>query len=200
MKGFIGQEAHHGNEHDAFNAFMESKGVPTGKVDAYVKDGLKFMAKWLSPERQLAKTCALEHFTAMLAEMILEDPEFIEGMDERMVPLWLWHAVEESEHKSVAFDVYRDQVDSYWVRTSEMALPPWNLSVLLSCITTSCAPRWMIPPTGNPCVRGLTGWWVNPVGCASWVNLTWRITSATSILPSVIASTCASRGWKNCHG
>ena len=121
VKGFIGQEAHHGNEHDAFNHFMESKGVPTGKVDAYVKDGLKFMAKWLSPERQLAKTCALEHFTAMLAEMILEHPEFIEGMDERMVPLWLWHAVEESEHKSVAFDVYRDQVDSYWVRTSEMA-------------------------------------------------------------------------------
>ncbi|WP_323775275.1 metal-dependent hydrolase [Alcanivorax sp.] len=122
VKGFIGQEAHHGNEHDAFNHFMESKGVPTGKVDAYVKDGLKFMAKWLSPERQLAKTCALEHFTAMLAEMILEHPEFIEGMDERMVPLWLWHAVEESEHKAVAFDVYQDQVDSYWVRTSEMAL------------------------------------------------------------------------------
>ena len=121
VKGFIGQEAHHGNEHDAFNAFMESKGVPTGKVDAYVKDGLKFMAKWLSPERQLAKTCALEHFTAMLAEMILEHPEFIEGMDERMLPLWLWHAVEESEHKAVAFDVYQDQVNNYWVRTSEMA-------------------------------------------------------------------------------
>ena len=121
VKGFIGQEAHHGNEHDAFNAFMESKGVPTHKVDAYVKEGLKFMAKWLSPERQLAKTCALEHFTAMLAEMILENPEFIEGMDQRMVPLWLWHAIEESEHKSVAFDVYREQVDSYWVRSSEMA-------------------------------------------------------------------------------
>ncbi len=121
VKGFIGQEAHHGNEHDAFNEFMESKGVPTKKVDAFVKDGLKFMAKVLSPERQLAKTCALEHFTAMLAEMILENPEFIKGMDERMVPLWLWHAIEESEHKAVAFDVFQDQVDSYWVRSSEMA-------------------------------------------------------------------------------
>lgn len=121
VKGFIGQEAHHGNEHDVFNDFMESKGVPARKVDAFVKDGMKFLAKWLSPERQLAKTCALEHFTAMLAEMILEHPEFIKGMDERMVPLWLWHAIEESEHKSVAFDVYKDQVDSYWVRSSEMA-------------------------------------------------------------------------------
>ena len=122
VKGFIGQEAHHGNEHDAFNHFMESKGVPTGKVDEFVNRGMRFMAKHLSPQRQLAKTCALEHFTAMLAELMLEHPDFFKGMDERMLPLWLWHAVEESEHKAVAFDVYQDQVDSYWVRTSEMAL------------------------------------------------------------------------------
>ncbi|MFN3713658.1 MAG: metal-dependent hydrolase [Alcanivoracaceae bacterium] len=122
VKGFIGQEAHHGNEHEVFNAFMEERGVPTGKVSRFVLDGLKMQGKWLSPERQLAKTCALEHFTAMLAELILENPEFLKGMDERMLPLWLWHAVEESEHKAVAFDVYQDQVGSYWVRTSEMAI------------------------------------------------------------------------------
>ena len=121
VKGFIGQEAHHGNEHDAFNHFMESKGVPTGKVDEFVNSGMRFMAKHLSPQRQLAKTCALEHFTAMLAELMLEHPDFFKGMDERMLPLWLWHAVEESEHKAVAFDVYQDQVNNYWVRTSEMA-------------------------------------------------------------------------------
>jgi hypothetical protein len=122
VKGFIGQEAHHGNEHETFNAFMRSKGVPTDIVEKFVLNGLKWQGKVLSPERQLAKTCALEHFTAMLAELILENPEFLEGMDERLVPLWMWHAVEESEHKSVAFDVYQDQVDNYWVRTSEMAM------------------------------------------------------------------------------
>ena len=62
-----------------------------------------------------------EKFTAMFAEMILEHPEFLDGMDERLRPLWLWHAVEESEHKSVAFDVYQQQVGNYWIRTSEMA-------------------------------------------------------------------------------
>lgn len=122
VKGFIGQEAHHGNEHEAFNSFLREKGIPTDIVERFVLDGLKWQGKFLSPERQLAKTCALEHFTAMLAEMILENPEFIAGMDERLVPLWLWHAVEESEHKSVAFDVYQDQVDNYWVRVSEMAI------------------------------------------------------------------------------
>lgn len=122
VKGFIGQEAHHGNEHENFNDFMESKGVPTRKVHDFVHNGLKMVAKRLSPERQLAKTCALEHFTAMLAELMLENPDFFDGMDERMLPLWLWHAVEESEHKAVAYDVYKDQVDSYWIRTSEMAI------------------------------------------------------------------------------
>lgn len=122
VKGFIGQEAHHGNEHERFNALMQMKGMPTEKVSNFVLEGLKWQAKHMSRERQLAKTCALEHFTAMLAESILENPEFLKGMDERMLPLWLWHAVEESEHKSVAFDVYQEQVDNYWTRVSEMAL------------------------------------------------------------------------------
>lgn len=122
VKGFIGQEAHHGNEHDAFNAFLEQHGMPASKVSRFVLDGLKLQSKWLSPERQLAKTCALEHFTAMLAEAILEDEQLLAGMDERVLPLWLWHAVEESEHKSVAFDVYADQVGRYGLRVSEMAI------------------------------------------------------------------------------
>ena len=107
-------------------------------------EGMKWIAKKFSPERQLAKTCALEHFTAMLAELMLEEPEFLEGMDQRMLPLWLWHAVEESEHKAVAFDVYADQVDNYWIRTSEMALPWWNSSASPFSIISSCARGWTI--------------------------------------------------------
>lgn len=122
VRGFIGQEAHHGMEHDAFNAFMESKGVPTSKVDAFVREGLAWVEKRYSPARQLAKTAALEHFTAMLAELVLDHDDFLEGMDRRMLPLWLWHAIEESEHKAVAFDVFAEQVGNYWMRSGEMAV------------------------------------------------------------------------------
>lgn len=122
VRGFIGQEAHHGMEHDAFNAFMESKGVPTSKVDDFVRVGLAWMEKRYSPARQLARTAALEHFTAMLAELVLDHDDFLEGMDSRMLPLWLWHAIEESEHKAVAFDVFAEQVGSYWMRSGEMAV------------------------------------------------------------------------------
>ena len=122
VRAFIGQEAHHGKEHEAFNAFMGRKGVPTAFVEKYTKVGIGREEEFFSPERMLAKTCALEHFTAMFAETLLEHPDLIADIDDRLKPLWLWHAIEESEHKSVAFDVYQDQVGSYWVRTSEMAL------------------------------------------------------------------------------
>ena len=122
VRAFIGQEAHHGKEHQAFNAMMAKKGLPIHYLERYVEEGLGREEKFFSPERMLAKTCALEHFTAMFAEMLLEHPELIDEVDERLKPLWLWHAVEESEHKAVAFDVYQATVNSYWIRTSEMAL------------------------------------------------------------------------------
>lgn len=120
VRAFIGQEAHHGKEHDSFNAMMGRKGLPMAEVESFVKMGIGREEKLFSPERMLAKTCALEHFTAMFAEMLLERPDLINDIDERLKPLWLWHAVEESEHKSVAYDVYQDQVGSYWIRSSEM--------------------------------------------------------------------------------
>lgn len=121
VKGFIGQESHHGKEHESFNTFMQRKGFPTAEIDRFVQEGLAKMDQWMSPRRKLAKTCALEHFTAMLAELVLENDDFLGGMDQRMLPLWIWHAIEESEHKAVAFDVYAEQEGSYWVRASEMA-------------------------------------------------------------------------------
>ena len=163
VKGFIGQEAHHGNEHDAFNHFMESKGVPTRKVDEFVNRGMRFMAKHLSPQRQLAKTCAQEHFTAMLAELMLEHPDFLKGMDERMLPLWLWHAVEESEHKAVAFDVYQEQVGNYWVRTSEMAFTTLEF-ISFTIFHYHQLRKGMDDPTDWRSVRGGVNWLLGKPG------------------------------------
>lgn len=122
VSGFIGQEAHHGREHTAFNDFMAGKGLPMDKIDRFVGNAMQFLRKRLSPERRLAMTCALEHFTAILAEMALENPDFFAPMDERVKALWYWHAIEESEHKAVAFDVFQDQVGSYWIRSSQMLI------------------------------------------------------------------------------
>ncbi|MCP5015457.1 MAG: metal-dependent hydrolase [Ketobacter sp.] len=122
VKAFIGQEAHHGKEHESFNNMMSRKGIPVDQIDKFTKIGLGRQEKFYSPERLLAKTCALEHFTALFAETLLAHPELIDEVDESLKPLWIWHAIEESEHKSVAYDVYQEQVGGYWIRVSEMAI------------------------------------------------------------------------------
>ncbi len=105
--GFIGQEAMHGKEHRAFNDLLIEHGHDEAPiVDAKLRRFLRLVRKTLSPASQLAATCALEHFTAMLAEALLKDERMRSEMDPSIRPLWLWHALEESEHKAVAFDVY----------------------------------------------------------------------------------------------
>jgi predicted metal-dependent hydrolase len=108
VAGFIGQEAMHGREHRAFNELLVAHGYAEApRIEGKLKTFLKAVRRMLSPKSQLAVTCALEHFTAMLAEQLLADPRLRSEMHADVAPLWLWHALEESEHKSVAFDVYR---------------------------------------------------------------------------------------------
>jgi hypothetical protein len=116
VAGFIGQEAMHGREHRSFNARLNEMGYPTRELDRVLKWVLQFGEKVLPKSVQLAITAALEHYTATLAEVLLTDPEARAMIDtEEVRSLFLWHALEESEHKSVAFDVYQ-QVCGNWRR------------------------------------------------------------------------------------
>jgi predicted metal-dependent hydrolase len=174
VSGFIGQEAHHGREHDAFNQLMQRKGLPMKRIEQFVEGGLKFMRKRLSPERQLAMTCALEHFTAILAEMALENPDFFGPMDERVKALWYWHAIEESEHKAVAFDVFQDQVDSYWIRSSQMALNTLEFAFFTTLHTYSLFKArgiqrdWRMHLKGLNEMLGNNPGWLRKMGKAYW--------------------------------
>lgn len=108
VSGFIGQEVVHGREHRAFNEHLDSLGYPALRVDRMLRRGLEFRQRRVSPMANLASTAALEHFTATLAELVMTSEETREAMGHEAVrDLFLWHALEESEHKAVAFDVYR---------------------------------------------------------------------------------------------
>lgn len=108
VAGFIGQEAMHGKGHRAFNDMLAGHGhAAVRRADRRVRALLGSARRDLSPRTQLAITCALEHFTAILAEGLLGRPGLRDDMHPSVRPLWLWHALEESEHKAVAFDVYR---------------------------------------------------------------------------------------------
>lgn len=108
VAGFIGQEVTHGREHRALNERLQQMGYPTRRIDRDVRRSFVLAEKFLPRQAQLAITAALEHYTATLAETLLTKPEAqaLLGTSE-VRSMLLWHALEESEHKAVAFDVYR---------------------------------------------------------------------------------------------
>lgn len=123
VSGFIGQEAVHGREHRAFNDHLATLGYPVKTFERFTKRGLAIRERILPASSNLAATAALEHFTATLAELILSDPEARDMIGNPAVQeLFIWHALEESEHKAVAFDVYKLSGGSERLRTFTMDL------------------------------------------------------------------------------
>src|SRR6476469_608908 len=123
VAGFIGQEAMHGREHRAFNDRLDELGYPVKRFERITKKGLAIRERLLSPKSNLAATAALEHFTATLAELVLTDEDTRNSFGhEQGRNLFVWHALEESEHKAVAFDVYKAVGGSERVRVFTMNL------------------------------------------------------------------------------
>ena len=49
---------------------------------------------------------ALEHFTAIFAHELLADPRHLAAAEPEAQAMWRWHAIEEIEHKGVAYDTW----------------------------------------------------------------------------------------------
>lgn len=105
VQGFIGQEATHRRLHTLYNQHLERQGLVNDWGPRAAKR-LKLL-EGADPRHALAITAANEHFTAIMADWMLRNPDLLGNDDPRLVTLWLWHSSEESEHKSTAFDLYR---------------------------------------------------------------------------------------------
>ncbi len=105
IRAFIAQEAFHSREHKSLNTLLIHLGYPeVTEIEAKTKARLDLLRK-LSPKDQLACTVVSEHLTANLAKLLLTDAFIQEKTSQQTKNLWEWHALEELEHKSVAFDV-----------------------------------------------------------------------------------------------
>jgi predicted metal-dependent hydrolase len=130
VRAFCGQEGVHGREHVRYNRMLDAQGYPAADMERRLEQRLRRIARRISVRRQLAVTCALEHFTALMGHTVLSDPRLMAGADEEMAALWRWHAAEENEHKSVAFDVYRRAGGNYFQRATVMLIATvvfWSL-------------------------------------------------------------------------
>ncbi|WKY51335.1 metal-dependent hydrolase [Nocardia seriolae] len=109
VTGFVGQEAMHGHEHRKLNEKLVELGYSIAWLDSEkAKERMLWIEERVPPEVHLAMTAAAEHYTAVLAQRVLASDEIqaIPG-DPEVWNLLNWHALEELEHKSVAFDVFR---------------------------------------------------------------------------------------------
>ncbi|MFL6756110.1 MAG: metal-dependent hydrolase [Sphingomicrobium sp.] len=105
IKGFTTQEAIHSREHDAFNKAAFDAGYDLKPLEDRVQYRLEII-RAKPPIASLASTMALEHFTAIFAHELLADPRHLAGAEPEAQAMWRWHAIEEIEHKGVAYDTW----------------------------------------------------------------------------------------------
>jgi uncharacterized protein len=143
VAGFIGQESVHGQEHRRLNEQLIAMGYPLVRFFMFDHDSIRHRlmvrVENLAPGYvPLAVTAAAEHYTATLAERLLSDEMQAIPGDPEVWNLLNWHAVEELEHKSVAFDVYRAVGGPEWIRIGTMrvlyavTIPAVTVGVMLS--------------------------------------------------------------------
>lgn len=136
ITAFIGQEAMHGREHETYNNALYAKSRIAPKFERFVEGILKGITKNLPRPFGLSATIALEHFTALLADSVLKEPRISEGADPQFAAIWKWHALEETEHKAVAYDVWQAVMgkgpSAYALRAAGLAIATvvfWGLVI-----------------------------------------------------------------------
>lgn len=148
VKAFSGQEGHHARAHEAFAARLRAQGLdPDRFLDWYQRWAYGKLEPKVHPVLRLATTVALEHFTAMMAHDALGTGD-LDEVHPTMRALLQWHAAEEIEHKSVAFDVLQRVDPRYSVRVAGLVLAIvglvfywWTGTLMLLARDPTPAPR-----------------------------------------------------------
>ncbi|HYX46738.1 MAG TPA: metal-dependent hydrolase [Sphingomicrobium sp.] len=166
IKAFTTQEAIHSREHDSFNKRASDSGYDLRKLEERIEQRLA-ITRGRPAVVSLAATMALEHFTAILAHQLLANPRHMEGAEKEAADLWRWHAVEEIEHKGVAYDTWLNATRD-WPRWKR-----WKLKARVMLLVTR---NFVVDRTGGALelmrqdgVTGITAWtkllwylWIHP--------------------------------------
>ena len=109
VKDFITQEAIHSREHHLLNNQIDRTKYPVAEIEAAINENIA-LGRSGGRFRMLMATICLEHFTAMMADLMIgldvDGVPLFSKTDPALERLWRWHAMEETEHKAVAYDVF----------------------------------------------------------------------------------------------
>lgn len=165
VKAFFSQEGKHASTHDRVNQHLRDQGFQIDGFLRVYRRGVEAVERALPPSLRLAATAATEQFTAIMAEAVFSSP-LLEQADPAMKALLAWHALEEIEHRAVAFDVLAAVSPSYPVRVAGLAIATAMLGAFWAAATFTLlrqdparkeAPRWQRPPRDQRVLRRVFG-------------------------------------------
>lgn len=130
VAAFIKQEVMHSREHISFNKRVSDAGYEIDHLDKVVEESLA-LTRGRPKILDLAVTMALEHYTAIMAQgMLAKNGRVFDGADPEIADMWKWHAIEEIEHKGVAYDTWMHATKD-WTRWKR-----WKVKSLMMLIVS----------------------------------------------------------------
>lgn len=127
-RDFNGQEGQHYVNHRTFNELLKANGYPELAVleEAMADDFSRFKNRSL--KWRLAYTAGFETMTMGVTDWLINNRRALfSGADPSVTSLVLWHMVEETEHKNVAFDVYQHIYGNYLARAWGVYCGSWHV-------------------------------------------------------------------------
>jgi predicted metal-dependent hydrolase len=173
IRAFVKQEINHTREHIVFNRAAAEAGYDLTVIDQRLEQ-MMGMIRERPQIVNLAATIALEHYTAMMAHEFLASPQHFVDADPVVAAMWRWHAIEEIEHKGVAFDTYLHATRG-WSRWKR-----WKLKSVMMLVITSNFIRNRWTDTLELLRQdGLTGWRVK-------ARLAWYLFGTPGVLRKIV--------------
>lgn len=172
IRAFVKKEINHTREHVVFNKAAVEAGYDLEAIDRRIEELMAEIKK--RPQIiNLAATIALEHYTAMMAHEFLANPRHFKDAEPETAAMWRWHAMEEIEHKGVAFDTYLHATRD-WSRWKR-----WKLKSLMMLVITKnfIGNRWK-DSLALLEQDGLTGWKVK-------AKLAWYLFGTPGVLRKI---------------
>ena len=141
----IGQEAIHSKMHEDLNDAYLIRDLPVKLFRTWAGWAFEYGFERLPQPMKLSLMAGIEHFTAVLAEYMMNHEEvFFRSQDEKQRAIWMWHMLEESEHKDIAFDVFQELSNNYLLRIAGFFPALITILVLIS------AASFLVPFYRNP--------------------------------------------------
>lgn len=139
LEAFCSQERLHGKEHKVLNAIIFRTKYPgVRRLERFDREMMRRLKRLLPESVYAALFAGFEHCTALLAQAGMVHAEtWFANSNDQVFRIWVWHALEEIEHKAVYYDVYQAVYGNPWARYLAM------LIVTLLYIGQGVASRWL---------------------------------------------------------